>query len=378
MTPAPDPERRRLLLLTTELRPAGAERVVAELALGLDPARWQVWVASLWSPGGQDGAVADELRARGVPVVALRLRGKLDLPRAAGLIRLLRRFRPHVLHAHLFHANLAARLLGRLGGARRVVATHHVVERRPLPARRLLERLTAGRDDVTVCVSEAVARFARERLGASPARLRVIPDGVDLARFSGPAEDPAAAREALGLPREGPLLVGVGRLTGQKGWDVLLRALPRLLEAHPSLLLALAGQGQEEAALRALAAGLGLAPRVRFLGFRSDPERVLRAADVVVIPSRWEGFGLVAVEALAAGRAVVASAVDSLPEVLGQAALLVPPEDPLALAGALRDLLDDPARRAALAAGGPARAAQFDARAMIAAYAALYEELAVV
>ena len=131
-----------------------------DLAVGLDPARWQVVVASLRSPGGEDGAIADALR-RGIPVALLRMRGKLDVPRALGLLRLCRRFQPHLLHAHLFHANLAARLLGRRGGAGRIVCSHHVVERRRLPLRFLVERWTARRDDATVCVSEAVARFAR-------------------------------------------------------------------------------------------------------------------------------------------------------------------------------------------------------------------------
>lgn len=368
----PDARRRRLLLLTTELLPAGAERVVHDLAVGLDPARWQVVVGSLRSPGGEHGAVADALVARGIHVVPLRLRAKLDLPRALGLLGLLRRFRPHLLHAHLFHANLAARLLGRPGGTR-VISTHHVVERRRLPARFLLERLTAGLDDATVCVSEAVARFAHAQLGARADRLRVIVDGVDLDRFA--AREPGPARAALGLPATGLLVGGVGRLDPQKGWDVLLRATPGLFQAHPGLRVVIAGQGPEEGPLRRLAGQLGLLERVSFLGWRPDPERVLAALDLVAIPSRWEGFGLVAAEALAAGRPVVASAVDSLPEVLGEAAALVPPNDPAALGQALAALLADPARRAALAAAGPSRAARFGLPAMLAAYQELYEEL---
>ena len=117
-------------------------------------------MASLRSPGGEDGAIADALCAADPGRAAADAREARCAPRV-GLLRLCRRFQPHLLHAHLFHANLAARLLGRRGGAGRIVCSHHVVERRRLPLRFLLERRTARRDDATVCVSEAVARFAR-------------------------------------------------------------------------------------------------------------------------------------------------------------------------------------------------------------------------
>lgn len=364
--------RLRLLLLVTELRPAGAERVVQELATRLDPARYQVVVASLRSPGGDDGDVARALAAAGVPVVPLRMRGKLDPRGPWRLVRLVRRLRPHVVHAHLFHANLAARLLARAAGAGRVISTVHVVERRRLPARFALERLTARLDDRTACVSEAVARFARERLGAAPGRLVVVPNGVDLARFAAlPARE--AARADLGLPGEGLVVGALGRLDPQKGLDVLVDAFARVRASTGApVTLALAGAGPEEAALRARVARLGLDGRVRFLGHRPDVPRVLAAMDVFCMPSRWEGFGLALVEAMAAGRPVIASHVDSLPEVLGDAGVLVPPDDPAALAGALGALLDDPRRRDDLARRARARAARFDVAAMVAAWEAVY------
>lgn len=369
VAPAPARDGRlRLLLLATELRPAGAERVILELATRLDPTRYQVVVASLRSPGGDNGDVARALAAAGVPVASLRLGGKLDPRGAWRLVRLVRRLRPHVLHAHLFHANLAARLLGRAAGASRVVSTVHVVERRPLPLRFLLERLTARLDDRTACVSEAVARFARARLGAAPGRLVVVQNGVDLSRFAAlPAR--AAARADLGLPPEGLVVLALGRLDQQKGLDVLLEAFARV---RAPATLALAGAGPEEGALRAQVARLGLAARVVLLGHRADVPRVLAAADVFCMPSRWEGFGLALVEAMAAGRPCVVSDVDSLPGVLGGAGLLVPPEDVAALTAALDGLLAEPARRAALGRRARARAAAFDVASMVAAWERLY------
>ena len=362
---------RRLLLLTTELVPAGAERVVYELATRISAERWQVTVASLRSPGGDDGQVARDLLRAGVSVESLRFAGKGDVLGVARFGRLVSRLRPHVLHAHLFHANLAARLLGKVAGARRVVSTIHVVERRPLAARGVVERLTAGRDDATVCVSEAVARHATSRLGVSPGAVRVIPNGIDLARYA-KRPDPEEARRALGLPLSAKVVGAVGRLSAQKGLPVLIEAFAGL---EPDAVLALAGAGEDEAALRALASKRGLGDRVRFLGFQEDVPRVLAALDVFCMPSLWEGFGLSLVEALAAGKPCVASDVDSLPEVMGDAGLLVAPADPTALREALEHLLTDREAAADLGSRGPDQAAAFEVGRMVSAYEALYDEL---
>lgn len=365
----------RVLFLITELLPAGAERIVQQLALGLDPARYEVAVACLRSPGGAraDGEVADELRAAGIPVIALRARGRLAPAAALRLAFEVSTFRPHLIHAHLFHANLAGRLFRGLSPGAKLIGTYHVVERRNLPLRRWLQRLTLGREDRSVCVSDAVAGYARG-LGVRPERLRVIPNGIDLTRFRPPADraDAArAARERLGIPKDALVLGCVGRLDPQKAPLVLLEAFARL--ERPEAVLVFAGEGPLEAALRERAAPLG--ERVRLLGFRPDVPEVLAALDVFCLPSRWEGFGLALAEALACGLPAVASAVDSLPEVLGPAGLLVPPDDPAALADALERLLSDPALRASLAAAAPVQAARFDLQVMRAAYVALYEEL---
>jgi len=364
--PAADPQRTRLLLAITTLHPAGAERVVFELATRLDPARWQVLVVSLQSPGGDDGAVDRELRARGIAVCALRMRHKLDLGALLRLRAVARAFQPHLAHAHLFHAAVAVRLL--VGRPAQRMTTLHVVERRRLPLRFALARWTAGRDDATTCVSQAVADFAHVRLGISAAR--VVANGVDLARFqAAPARE--AARDELGLDSQGPWIGALGRLDPQKGFDVLLRALPRV----PAARLLIAGQGPDRGSLESLVAELGLVSRVRFLGQRSDTPRVLAACDVFCMPSRWEGFGLALAEAMAVGLPCVAARVDSLPEVLGDAGVLVPAEDPGALAEALADLLADAPRRVELGDRARERAQGFALEAMLRGYQALYHDL---
>jgi glycosyltransferase involved in cell wall biosynthesis len=368
----------RVLYLITELLPAGAERIVQSLATGLDPERFEVRVASLRSPGGErgDGEIAEELRAAGVPVVPLRAEGKLSGRAAARLAFELYTFRPHVIHAHLFHANLSARLAGRLVGAK-IAATYHVVERRQLRLRRLAQRLTIPLEHVSVCVSEAVAAYARDALGVRAPR--VIPNGIDLTRYGAPP-DPvaarAAARVALDLPKEAFLIGAVGRLDPQKAPEVLLEAFRRLDD--PQAILVYAGEGPLDAQLRAEASSLAdgpWGPRVRFLGFRRDVPQVLDALDVFALPSRWEGFGLALAEALARGVPAIATRVDSLPQVMGEAGLLIGPDDAPALLAALEELRSAE-RRAELRLRGPLQAEGFGLGPMREAYQALYRELA--
>lgn len=367
----------RVCLVTTELRGAGAERIVHDLATRLDRARFDPFVLALKSASEHDdGHFARQLRDARVPVFPLRVRSKLDLSRVIPLVRLLRRLKPRLLHAHLFHANLVARLVAPLAGSPVVVSTHHVVERRPLGPRFFLDRATAPLDDRTVAVSQACARFARDVGGARPGRLVVIEDGIDLVpyRATGP-EQAASVRAALDLA-PGTLLVGaVGRLDPQKGHPELLRAWARVRVAFPEAVLLIAGEGPDHSALERLARELGIARSVRLLGFRGDVPALLAALDLFVMPSRWEGFGLALVEALASGKACVASSADSLPEVLGDAGVLVPPRDPQALAAAIGRLLADAGERARLGVLARARAELFSVERMVRRYEALYSEL---
>jgi glycosyltransferase involved in cell wall biosynthesis len=154
-----------------------------------------------------------------------------------------------------------------------------------------------------------------------------------------------------------PLIGTLARLVPQKGLDVLLEAFARV---PPPARLVIAGAGTLRPVLEARAVMPDLVGRVAFLGPRADSAAVMAALDLFVLPSRWEGFGLVLLEAMAAGRAIVASRVSAIPEVVaeGETALLVPPDDPGALAAAIVALLDDPARRQAMGAAGRARVRQ--------------------
>ncbi|HEY6744543.1 MAG TPA: glycosyltransferase family 4 protein [Mycobacteriales bacterium] len=267
-----------------------------------------------------------------------------------------------LVHAHL--GEDAAVLLVALAAARRfaapLVLTVHLSPRHTLtgrdPRSRFLRTVGGAAEDAAVRRAAAVITLT-DRLAAvvgsrvPPGRVHVVPSGMQAAAFA-PAV--AASAEPTGV-------LFVGRLHRQKGLDTLVRAVPLLPAGRP---VTLAGDGPERGALERLAAGLGVADRVRVTGFlphRAVPG-LLAGAEVAVLPSRYEELGTALVEAMAAGRPVVASRVGGIPELVrdGVDGLLVPPGDPVALAAAIGRVLADPAVAAGLGASGRARVAGHD------------------
>jgi glycosyltransferase involved in cell wall biosynthesis len=375
-----DDGRVRLGLLVTTLEPAGAERVVRDLALGLDARRFSVRVASLQPL--RDVTLARELRAAGIPVVSLNLASPLDLPGALRrLVGWLRRERITLLHTHMFHANLLGRLAARLArpGGVPVVATVHIAEARPLAWRFRLDRWTRRLLARETCVSSAVAEFHARTTGAARDALTVIPNGVDLARF---APDEVARREVraeFGASEDAPLVGTVGRLDPQKDHALLLTAFAELARTNPAARLVLVGDGPLAGELAATAARLGLAERVIFTGRRADVPRLLAALDVFALSSRYEGLPLALLEAMAAEKPIVAVDLPVAREVLGEgegAAGLVVARTAAALAAGLGRLLDDRELAARLGAAARARCAEsYSVARMVARYAELYAEV---
>ena len=291
----------------------------------------------------------------------------------SAVLRLRRLFqRADVVHLHSSKAGALGRLALRSLGKRAPAScfTPHgwswLVSGRMAPAYRTFERVAAAWTDVIVAVSDEEADAGRGVLRPGFAQMTVIPYGVDTERFC--VEGPRASRSAQ------PLIVCAGRLTVQKGQDLAVRALAHLKTAGARLRLV--GEGPDTAKLRELAAALGVADRVEFTG-HCDPRPHLRAADVVLVPSRWEGLSFVLLEAMACGKAIVATAVAGS-GVVGDAGVVVAPDaGPEGLAAALDRLLaDEPTRRRH---GERARirvCEHFAARRMLTAYLGLWEALA--
>ncbi|MDX3589780.1 glycosyltransferase [Streptomyces sp. ID03-2B] len=300
-------------------------------------------------------------------------------PRLAGEVaaarRIVRASRPHVVHAHSAKAGLAGRIAVR-GRVPTVFQPHawsfEAVGGRTAELALGWERFGARWADHILCVSESERRTGQE--AGIAARWSVIHNGIDLDRFrpGGRAEARASLPLGDGVDRDAPLVVCVGRLTRQKGQDVLLRAWRRMPVAGARLVLV--GDGPDRGALEASAP-----PGVLFTGACADVRPWIHAADVLVLPSRWEGMALAPLEAMACGRPVVMTDVNGARESLPpghEDHCLVPPEDPAALAAALTALLADPELREAVSrrALRHTRAA-FDVRRTAGAVAGLYQEL---
>jgi len=301
---------------------------------------------------GMEGSGDGLARAPGFAVVAIgdRPRPGRDLAAVLRLRRLLRAWAPDVVHAHGLRAGAFAALAAGPGA---LVVTVHNAPPAAAPARVVhaaLERLTARRADAVTWVSGDLGARMR-RAGARDAGRAVVAAPA----FPVPSADQVAtARASLGDGGR-PAVFAAGRLTAQKGFDVLIDAAARWQSRRPAPVLAIAGEGPLAGDLGARAGAMGVS--VRFLGRRADIPALMAAADVVVVPSRWEGQPLVVQEALRAGRPVVASRVGGIPGLTGEdGALLVPPGDATALASAVLTVLDDRAAAARLEIAATERA----------------------
>ena len=357
-------ERRvRVLHVLATLLPGGSEISVLRLLSALDRKRYEVRVACLWG----EPVLAGEFHAAGIEVVPLGLRRRIDPRGFLRLRHLVAGGRFDIVHTHMDLADFYGALAGRLGGARAVVATKHAPDE--FRTRRtwkripflLLERLAYEMEDAVVVVSEGLASFLETAERLPRRKMVVIGHGIEPVERVPSREQ---ARRALGIEAKGPLLGVVGRLSSEKGQGVLLGALPEILAAFPLAACALAGDGPARADLESEAKRLGLGDRVLFLGHRRDVPAVLAALDLFVQPSLYEGFGLSLLEAMAAGLPIVASRVGGIPELLedGRTGLLVPPQDPAALARAILRLLRD--RDLAQRLSGAARLRALDRHSM--------------
>ncbi len=272
-----------------------------------------------------------------------------------------------VVHAHGLRAAWVAALAHRRRPFPLLFTAHNVVER-SLPVRLAVPFISRHCTRI-VAVSEAVAD-SFTACGVPPAKLHVIPNGVDIAHFTPPANSRAEARAALAVPETAFVVASVARFSPEKGLDVLLQAAKQ--RKHMTFLLA--GDGPQFETL-----SRDLPPNVRLLGHLADVRPLLLAADVFAMPSRREGQGIAALEAMAVGVPVAASKVGGLAEMLadGETALLVPPDDPDALAAALSRLQSDSRLRQNLAASASALVqSRYSLQTMLGALTAAYREVA--
>lgn len=359
-----------ILFLSTSSGPGGAERVISNLAASLDPKRFRA-VLCLFRPGW----LQEQSESRGIRTFIIPTKGMTDWRWASQFGRLLRQEQVDLIHAHEFDANVQGTFVAALTGIPLIATVHgknYFWER----LRRRLAYRWVSRRATMVAVSEDLKQFIVEKVGVSPGRVKVLYNGVDTFPHCDSASV-AQCRKELGLPENHQIVGIVGNLYPVKGHQYLIESIPSVLAKCPNTTFVFAGRGQLEGELRAQAHRLGVEERVCFLGLRQDIAKILAMLDVFVLPSLSEGLSMAILEAMIAGKAVVATAVGGNPELVldGETGFLVPPRDSRMLAAKLITLLTDRQQAASFAEKSKRRAEeQFSLRIMVSSYQSLYDE----
>ena len=362
----------KILQLIPTLDRSGAEKQMVLLAKGLPADRFNVEVAALTRTGPLEG----ELKAAGIPVTTIGKRLKFDPQAISRLVRLLRSGRFDVLQTWIFAANTYGRIAARIAKVPVVITTEMAVDLWKGETERFIDRRLAHSCDRLVGNSQAVIDYYRA-LGVPEDRLMMIYSGIN--EEEPPPVDPALVRAEFGFAADAPLVLFAGRLAEQKRVDDLLKALDVLQQVQGDVRTLIAGDGPLRSRLEELAYLYHLGDRVRFLGHREDVPRLLAAADLVVLPSAYEGLPNLVLEAMLFRKPIVATAAPGTTEVVldGQTGVLVPIGNPPLLARAIRDVVRDGALAQRLGQAGREHVvAHFANQTMIDRFAALYEELA--
>ncbi|MEA2713682.1 MAG: hypothetical protein QOK27_1643 [Gemmatimonadales bacterium] len=341
----------RILLLSTSMGMGGADQQILLLARAMRSRGHEVRIVAL-APLGPMGL---EAQREGIEVESLELERNLGaIPRVLRLVRIIRAWRPDVLHSHMVHANLLARAIRPVAGMPALVSTIHSINDGG-SLRMAAYRLTSGLVDRFTIIS----RLAAERyiaIKAVPARrLQVVPNAVDTDRFRKLPEARAVLRRELGLGDEFVWLA-VGRFEPAKDYPTLIAAFARLAAVRPASRLLLVGQGSLRSEVERIVRAAGVEEGVRFLGVRRDIPAHMSAADGYLLSSAWEGMPVVLLEAAAAELPIVATRVGGVAEVVedGSTGLLVRSADPAALSEAM-EKMESLTREARLAMGARGR-----------------------
>jgi len=334
----------RILQLLSDNQPGGGMVQMQQFARWLDRDVFHIEFAM---PAG--GPMPASLIAMGETVHAVELGSRFSLRDVRRLAQLCRERQIDVLHSHNVRANIHARVAGRMARVPvRVSTIHNSVYHYNVSALHqyfysAAERLTLRWCDRIIAVSEGIAQELRCRYGLPAARITVVPNGVDPERLVS-STSRRQIRPQLGVAPDATVLLQVGRLTPQKGYDVLFEAVARIADRYPGLAVLAVGEGPLRAQLEEQARRLKIDGVVHFLGHREDVADLLNMADLVTLASRSEGMPYTLLEAMGSGRAVVATRIGGIEEVIRQegTAVLVPTEDAAALATAIAGLLDDP------------------------------------
>lgn len=365
----------RILHIIPNFGTGGAERMAVNLICGLAKSGFDVGAVSLFNRVGTDlEAVLDNA---GVPVWYLGKRLGFDPRMYIRLNRVLRSFRPEVVHTHRYVLRYVWPLLEYHRVKVKVHTVHNVAEKEVDRFGRWLHLVAFHTGVVPVSIAHAVSVSLRRVYGLLDVPL--IPNGIPVEQYASPKVPRADWRRKEGLCDQGVIFVSIGRLAAQKNPSLLVKAFaegPAAIDSDAQLLFV--GEGPLRTELEEQVHAIGLTHRVRFLGLRTDIPDVLAAADVFVSSSDYEGNPLAIMEAMAAGKPIIATAVGGVPELVehGKNGLLVSSGNVEAMAEAMVGLLRNGSMRVRMGRHGAAKATRlFNVANMVAAYECLYQQL---
>ncbi|MFH1839380.1 MAG: glycosyltransferase [Patescibacteria group bacterium] len=354
-------KRIKVLQITHGLGAGGAERLVYELAMRLPKHGFDVKTVAVL----EGGPLEKDFTKKGLKLVKMKKRGLLGLGTIADLVCLMKEERPDIVHTHLFLADFWGRIAACRAGVPIVITTEHNVNVEYRVKHHFVNRLLSPLTGAFIAVSGEVKKYLMKKEGVPERKISVILNGIDLKRV----KDRGAR-----LFHEPPQIISVGRLFEQKDHETLLRALAKVEKPWS---LRIVGTGPLEKFLRDLVEELKIDSKVEWLGFRDDVPKLLFESDVFCFPSRWEGLGLAAIEAAAAGLPIIATDLPALKEVFNKGEVrFVKSGEVDRWAKAISEVLDNPSFALRTAAKTQERIKkQFSIDRMVGEYVELYKRL---
>lgn len=333
--------RRKVLWLIKGLGVGGAERLLSTSLPYLNRHMFDYKVAYFLP---HKDALVPEFERAGIPVFCLNLKGSYDLSAVLRLVSLLRQQEIDILHIHSPYAGILGRVAARLSGVSAIVCTEHMQIEKQNYITRFGNLLTYPLNDATIAVSDAVLHSVLDRQIIKHGTYVTIHNGVDLNAIATAGTCRTPIRESLGIPAQHQVVGNVANLFPGKGHRYLIEAARLVLNQYPDVTFVIVGNDkitEDAGRLRELAGHLRIQDRVIFTGFRRDVFQLMAAFDIFVLPSLWEGFGIVLLEAMALGKPVVGTEVGGIPEIIdnGLNGFLVEPRNPQQLAEKILKLL---------------------------------------
>lgn len=339
--------RKKVLWLIKGLSAGGAEKLLSMSLPYLDRNTFDYQVVYLFKNMID---LVPEFERQGIPVSCLNMEKAYDLRVVFKLVHLLREREIDILHTHLPYAGIVGRLAATLAGVKAIVSTEHGLTESYHPLTRLINVTTLPLNHATIAVSQATARSILRYKITRPEKIRVIYNAIDIGDLNSIQTDPELVKKSLGIDGHGLVVGTVSHIRPEKGHQYLVEAARLVLEQRPEVSFVIVGREKTRKDLihlEELAKQLGIRDRIIFTGFRQDALRIMTTFDVFVLPSIWEAFAIVLLEAMALGKPVVATRVGGIPEAIddGVNGFLVAPRDPEQLALRILDLLNNEALR---------------------------------